>query len=250
VCSPLHGEFIRNYRREVLLARALAAAGQAVLRFHYRCSGNSDGDGRDLTFDSMRTDAIAGIDRLRADIPGSPLTVVGTRWGSLIAASAASLYPEASLVLWEPVTTASRFFADAFMSRRVREVRRGERPPADEELRDRLVAGESVDVVAHRLEPALYRSSVDRTLDGELGSAVRRVFAAQIGPTASVRPDLATLVKRWEEAGLQVEAIGLKGEETWWLVEERYDSPSELPVSLELIEITTSWITSAAEARP
>jgi pimeloyl-ACP methyl ester carboxylesterase len=250
VCSPLHGEFVANYRREVLLARALAAAGQAVLRFHYRCSGNSDGDGRDLTFDSMREDALAGIERLRADLPGSPVTVVGTRWGSLIAASAASLHPEASLVLWEPLATASRFFADAFMSRRVREVRRGvDRPSADQELQDRLVAGESVDVVAHRLEPALYRSSVDRTLEAELGSATRRVFAAQIGPTGSVRPDLAKLVKRWREAGLHVEAVGLKGEETWWLVEERYDNPSDKPVSLELIEITTSWITSTAKAR-
>lgn len=249
VCSPLHGEFVRNYRREVLLARALAAAGQAVLRFHYRYSGNSDGDGRDLTFDSMRRDALAGIERLRADIPGVPVTVVGTRWGSLIAASAASVYPEASLVLWEPLATSSRFFADAFMSRRVREVRRGvERPSSDQELQDRLVAGEGIDVVAHRLEPALYRSSVGRTLEGELGSAIRRVFAAQIGPTGSVRPDLAKLVKRWVETGLQVEAIGLKGEETWWLIEERYDSPSELPVSLELIETTTSWITSTAEA--
>jgi pimeloyl-ACP methyl ester carboxylesterase len=250
VCSPLHGEFIRNYRREVLLARDLAAAGQAVLRFHYRGSGNSDGDGRDLTFDSMREDALASIERLRAEVPEGPVTIVGTRWGSLIAASAASLHPEAALVLWEPLATASRFFADAFMSRRVREVRRGVgRPSTDQELQDRLAAGEGVDVVAHRLEPALYRSSVERTLEAELGAVPRRILAAQIGPTASVRPELAKLAQRWEGAGFQVDAIGLKGEETWWLVEERYDNPSERPVSLELIEITSSWITSTAEAR-
>jgi alpha/beta superfamily hydrolase len=247
VCSPLHGEFIRNYRREVLLARALAAAGQVVLRFHYRRSGNSDGDGRDLTFDSMREDALAGIERLQAEAPEAPVTLVGTRWGSLIAASAAAPHPGAALVLWEPLATASRFFADAFMSRRVREVRRGVGASTDQELQDRLAGGEGVDVVAHRLEPALYLSSLDRTLDGELGSAPRRIFAAQVGPTGSVRPDLAKLAQRWEAAGIHVDTIGLKGEETWWLVEERYDSPSERPVSLELIDITAAWIASITE---
>ena len=177
------------------------------------------------------------------------MTVVGTRWGSLIAASAASLHPEASLVLWEPLAAASRFFADAFMSRRVREVRRGDRPPADQELQDRLDAGESVDVVAHRLEPALHR----RASTGRSSASSVRPLAGssppRSAPPARRRPDLAKLVKRWEQAGLHVEAIGLKGEETWWLVEERYDNPTERPVSLELIEITTSWITSTAEAR-
>jgi pimeloyl-ACP methyl ester carboxylesterase len=103
-CSSalLAREFAHNYRREVLLARALAVAGQAVLRFHYRHTGNSDGDGVDLTFDSMREDALGAIDALRSQAPKGPLTILGTRWGSLIAAAAAAHHPDAAVVLWSP----------------------------------------------------------------------------------------------------------------------------------------------------
>jgi alpha/beta superfamily hydrolase len=248
VCSPLHGEFARNYRREVLLARALAGAGHAVLRFHYRYTGNSDGDGVHLTFDSMRADALTGIEWLSSEMPEVPIALVGTRWGSLVAASAASLHPDVTLAFWEPLVTASSFFKDAFLSRRVREVRRGvDHPSTDQELEERLLAGEGVDVVAHRLEPALFRSSLDRTLEGELGSTPRRVLAVQVGPTGAVRADLAQLTQRWEAIGLQVDAVGLKGEETWWLVEERYDQQGERPVALELVELTTDWISKTAE---
>ncbi len=47
VCSSIQAEFAKNYRREVLLARALARQGRAVGRFHYRGTGNSDGDSLD-----------------------------------------------------------------------------------------------------------------------------------------------------------------------------------------------------------
>ena len=244
VCSPLHGEFARNYRREVLLARALAEAGQAVLRFHYRNTGHSDGDGIALTFDSMREDALAGVERLTAEVPEVPLTLVGTRWGALIAASAAAQHPGAAVAMWEPLSTASRFFKDAFMSRRVREMRRGVTASTDQELEGRLAAGEGVDVVAHRLEPALFRSSVDRTLDGELGSEPRRMLVLQVGPTATVRPDVARLLPRWEASGLRVDARALQGEETWWLIEEEYVNEGGRSITRELVELTTAWIST------
>jgi alpha/beta superfamily hydrolase len=188
ICSPLHGEFARNYRREVLLSRALARQGFATLRFHYRSTGNSDGDGIDLTFGSMREDALGAVEHLRGQAPSGPLFVVGTRWGALIAASAAERHPEAALVLWEPLVEASRFFKDAFRSRLVREIRRGvEHPSTGRELEERLRSGQGVDVVAHRLEAELYRSSAGRSLEAELGTAPRRVVV-QVSPTGAVGP--------------------------------------------------------------
>jgi alpha/beta superfamily hydrolase len=250
VCSPLHGEFAHNYRREVLLGRALAAEGQAVCRFHYRHTGNSDGDGVDLTFDSMREDALAAIDHLRSEAPDGPLTILGTRWGSLIAAAAASEHPDAAVVLWEPLLEASRFFKDAFRSQLVREARRGvEQPTTSRELEERLRAGKGVDVIAHRLEPALYRSCIDRSLDAELGPASRRVLVVQVGPTGSVRPDVLRLIERWRSAGSVVEATGLKGDETWWLIEER-GADEKASATEALIGVTTAWVGAGSEVRP
>jgi alpha/beta superfamily hydrolase len=247
VCSPLHGEFAHNYRREVLLARALAVAGQAVLRFHYRHTGNSDGDGVDLTFDSMREDALGAIDALRSQAPKGPLTILGTRWGSLIAAAAAANHLDAAVVLWEPLLQASRFFKDAFRSQLVRDARRGvEQATTSRVLEDRLRAGEGVDVLAHRLEPALYRSCIDRSLETELGPAPRRILVVQVGPTGSVRPDMTRLAERWRASGSRVETTGLKGDETWWLIEERGADEKDSATDA-LIDVTTTWVAAGSE---
>lgn len=251
ICSPLHGEFVRNYRREVLLARILAQLGLAVLRFHYRFTGNSDGDDADLTFESMRDDALVAIERLRSEAPSVPLFLVGTRWSALIAASAAREHPDASVILWEPLLESARFFKDAFRRQLVRDLRLGlDAPTSGRELEQRLRSGEAVDVVAHRLGSAFYRSSVDRSLETELGAAPRRVLVVQVGPTGDVRPDLGRLVTRWTDAGVRVDAEARRGDQTSWLSEDRF-SEEEIAQALtgELIDLTAGWISERAEGR-
>jgi pimeloyl-ACP methyl ester carboxylesterase len=55
ICSSVYEELRNNYRREVLLARRLAAAGAPVVRFQYRGFGNSDdAPGAGPTFDTLR----------------------------------------------------------------------------------------------------------------------------------------------------------------------------------------------------
>jgi pimeloyl-ACP methyl ester carboxylesterase len=253
ICSPILGEFMRNYRREVLLARRLARRGFAALRFHYRFSGNSDGEDEGLTFESMHEDALECIERVRGEAPDGPLILAGTRWGALVAASAASAHPEAGLVLWEPLLDTSGFFKAAFRSRLVRNVREGvERPPTGKELEDRLRAGEAVEVPGHRVQPALYRSSAGRTLERELGTTARAILAVQVGPTGSVRPDLARAVERWRAEGLEVETAAIRGEESWWLVDERWRDEAQRPLTKDLISLTGNWIearTSDGRAR-
>jgi alpha/beta superfamily hydrolase len=243
ICSPLHGELVRNYRREVLLARGLAEHGFAALRFHYRYTGNSDGDDELLTFESQREDALACIEVVRGHAPGAPLILVGTRWGALIAASAASQVPQARLVLWEPWLDAKGFFKAAFRSQIVRARREGdENPPNGQQLERRLLEGEPVEVAAHLLMPALYRSSTARSVEEELGTEPRAVLAVQIGPTGAVRPELARLAERWLEHGLEVETTAVKGEESWWLVEERMYDEAKRPMTKDLLSLTIGWI--------
>ncbi len=89
VCSPLHAEMQRNYRREVLLSRRLASAGAAVERFHYRGTGNSAGEPGRLALDTMIEDGIAAVHHLQQRVGGVPLVVLGTRVGGLVAAAVA-----------------------------------------------------------------------------------------------------------------------------------------------------------------
>src|SRR4030095_10291544 len=109
ICPALHSDFERAYRMDVLLSRALSAHGYAVHRFHYRGHGNSEGVASEVTFETMREDALAAAQRLRRVAKVEPRAFVGTRWGALVAASAASEHDGAPLVLWEPTMQAARY---------------------------------------------------------------------------------------------------------------------------------------------
>ncbi|HET9333050.1 MAG TPA: alpha/beta hydrolase, partial [Gemmatimonadota bacterium] len=164
ICSPLHGEFMRNYRREVLLARRLAHLGFAVERFHYRHTGNSDGDDADLTYGSMTEDGLRCADHLRGEAGDSRLFLLGTRWGALVAASVAARHEGAGVVFWVPLLDGSAFFKEAFRSRLVLERKDAVQDPVGrKELESRLRSGEPVEGVAHSIKAGLFQTSEDRS---------------------------------------------------------------------------------------
>jgi exosortase A-associated hydrolase 1 len=76
-----------SHRQFVLLARSLAAAGYAVLRFDYRGMGDSTGDSRD--FLTVNDDIAAAIKALQQSIPSVKHVAL---WGLCDGASAALLY--------------------------------------------------------------------------------------------------------------------------------------------------------------
>lgn len=78
---------VGSHRQFVLLARALAAAGYAVLRFDYRGMGDSSGAQR--TFESVSDDIAAAMTQLHTSVPTVQRVVL---WGLCDAASAALLY--------------------------------------------------------------------------------------------------------------------------------------------------------------
>ena len=80
-----------SHRQFVLLARRLAAAGTAVLRFDVRGMGDSGGAQRG--FESVSDDIGAAIDALRARLPAVTRVAL---WGLCDGASAALLYCDAT----------------------------------------------------------------------------------------------------------------------------------------------------------
>ena len=76
-----------SHRQFVLLARALATTGYAVLRFDCRGMGDSGGDQRD--FEQVSLDIAAAVDLVMARVPGLRRVVL---WGLCDGASAALLY--------------------------------------------------------------------------------------------------------------------------------------------------------------
>ena len=78
---------VGSHRQFLLLSRALAAAGYAVLRFDYRGMGDSEGKPRN--FESVSADIAAAIDALLAREPTVKQVAL---WGLCDGASAALLY--------------------------------------------------------------------------------------------------------------------------------------------------------------
>lgn len=78
---------VGSHRQFVHLARALANAGYAALRFDFRGMGDSQGEAR--SFEHVQDDICAAIDALQARLPSVRHVAL---WGLCDAASAALLY--------------------------------------------------------------------------------------------------------------------------------------------------------------
>jgi len=239
MCSSLHAELLNSYRTEVLLARALAARGVAVQRFHYRGHGHSDGESEETTFDGMRRDAVDAVEQLRASARVATPALLGTRWGGLIAAAAAAELPGAPLALWEPIPNAEQFFKEAFRAKRLRDVRERTRSAPSEELYEVLRSGGIVDVVGYPIEGRLFVSSEGRDIARDPGDETRSVFIGQIGTASELRPSYRRAADRWNSLGWPVETVIFKEQEITWFLP---DAKSRQENRLALVEATADWL--------
>jgi hypothetical protein len=237
VCPPLAGEFEKNYRRETLLADALAARGVAAQRFHYRGAGHSEGDARDLTVGAMRDDAVAAAALLAARlVDPSRVAMVGTRLGALAAASAAD--DGAPVALWEPALDADRYFREIFRLPLMRSLRRGEPDrPSTTDVLDRLRASGSVDVLGHTIGRPLWESARGRTLLGELHGRSGPTLLVQLGRAGDLRPEYRDVVDRLAQGGSDAQARVIPESEPWWFGEHRRGRQA-------LTELTAGWLVS------
>lgn len=244
VCSPLYAEFIKNYRREVLIGRRLAALGIAVQRFHYRGQGNSEGDGADTTFDTMRNDALAAAHRVVEETGVHRLAFFGSRFGALVAAAAAARYDEAPLVLWDPILEPSQYLRDVFRAGRIRALKEGDGGSGQTGgMLERLVRDDSVQVLGYTITRALYESAVGRTLENELGTSPRRALVVRLGKDPRLDPALSELVTRWRAARFAVEDRMVGRREAWWFTS---GGTVRMEALADASELTVNWLARAS----
>jgi alpha/beta superfamily hydrolase len=247
LCPALHEDFMRTYRKDVLLARTLAPRGVAVLRFDYRGTGNSDGGADDATFDSMREDALASASWLRARAEVETVGFLGTRWGALVAAAAVR-DGDSPLALWEPALDGRSYFREAFRANRIhaaKEQRAHESEPSTEE---ELASHGVVDVLGYPLLRTFFEDASTRRLDVELGDRPRPVLLAQTGRGERLRPDYERFAAGLRDRGLAVETAAIDGDETWWFTGARWQAEERRPGTQRLVERTTDWLARALGA--
>jgi alpha/beta superfamily hydrolase len=208
VCPSIYADFTLSYRREVVLARSLAARGVIVQRFHYRGSGNSDGDAAGVMYDALVEDAHAAAQLLAEQAPGLPLALVGMGWGAIVAATVSRPLPGAPLAVWQPVADISRYYKEAVRARMIRHVVEPKgRPASAEQLLAELATEGSIDVLGYPVHRALYETAGPRTLPGELGYGARRMLLIQPDGRDALRTDYAQLAASCAAQGAEVETI-------------------------------------------
>lgn len=245
VCSPVLSEFLKNNRREVLLARQLAASGYAVQRFHYRGTGNSMGDPANLAIDSMRADAQSASARL-ADRTGiSNPTVMGTLLGAFAAAGIADAGTR--MVLWDPTLDGRRYFSDLLRTKVVIGMSQGietttEDLELDFEARGRL------DLAGFSLPRSLRDSAVGQKL--ELPPGDGPVLLLQLGRRAEVSRPVQHWTDKTEATGRPVTVHPLAMRETWWFHKDvdKLDTREGAGLDDELIGGTIAWLTQVGVA--
>jgi hypothetical protein len=247
ICPGLQAEFFRNYRREVLLARGLASSGFCVQRFHYRGTGQSDGESSETTLSSMVEDAVLSVEWMRNKEGCEHVAIVGVRLGGLVAAAAANAIGTAPIVLWDPFTESTAYFRDIFRAERIHELQGGvttgrSRETQLSELR-RLGA---LDVLGYSIDLRLYESVKDSRLEDELGTSLRPVLLVGLSPRGALKNEYVRLASHLQSVGFSVDThVVAMPEEPWWFVGGMtLDEEAEL--ANELTRVIAEWVRRAS----
>lgn len=231
VCGSLFTDTIFNYRREVEVARDLAADGFLVGRFHYRGTGQSEGDPLEVTQETMVEDALRLAGSL-AGLGGETPGVLGSRWGALVAAGVAARFDAAPLALWEPVIDGGAFLKEALQASGVAHLASQlEGPSPKESLASRGVAN----ILGFPMGRALYESGRSLALVDLLGTRTGPVL--YLGPAKGdslARTD-RDAVEALRGNGLSVTAEVIAGPRAWWFVDEVNPTP------LDAAATTAQW---------
>jgi len=241
ICPGLQAEFFRHYRREVLLARGLAASGICVQRFHYRGTGHSDGLSSELTFSRMVEDAVASGEWMRTTEGSEDLVFVGVRLGGLVAAAAA-VRLGTPLVLWEPFTRSAIYFRDILRAGRIHEIQKGVTTGRSSQTQlEELRRTGTLDILGYSIDRALFDSLQDQTLEDVLGDHARQVLLVGASPGGVPKNEHARVVAALQSRGFDVEThLVAMAEEAWWFVGGR-TLDEEADLAREMTGAISGW---------
>jgi len=199
VLPPFGHEYTHAHRSLVHLADDLAEAGFVALRIDYPGTGDSAGDADtpDL-FEAWVATAAEAI-RLLTDLGGGAKpTVVGLRFGVLLAALATARTGAANLVAWHPVSSGKRFLREhQALQRMADSAPPSERPSSPERLE---AAGF---LLARTTVEALERVDV-RDVDVRIDGSALILDRDDLGPDGR-------LAERLEARGTPVEVVAVPG---------------------------------------
>jgi hypothetical protein len=236
----VYAEFMKNYRREVRLARSLAAAGIAAIRLHYRGSGNSAGDPALVTMPALVADVTEALSDLDPTWPAP--AYVGARVGASVAALSAP--PAAPLVLWEPVLNGEKWLKEGMRAATISSVSRhidGRQSDSGDPLA-RLESEGVLDILgfAHysKLVDDIRRTKIEELLAERSGP----VLIVQIGGGDAPKAAITKLVDSLRARSLPID-FQMGGRDVSWWFED--GGTRDFETDDEIIAATVDWLRKA-----
>lgn len=238
---PPFGEEHNKSRRMVAeQARAFAAAGFDVLQPDLFGCGDSAGEFGEADWAGWRDDLSACLAWLD-DSSSGPLVLWGLRAGALLLsdwlvhASMASnaIAPPVCTVLWQPVSHGDTYL-NQFLRLRVAAGMMGGNKESTRQLRERLAAGEPLEVAGYTLSPGVAQGLAQARLVPPPSGAVLWLEVAN-AESAELPPASRKRVDEWCGAGLIVRSAVVSGEPFWSTQEIGY-APELITTTLCLLD--------------
>jgi len=275
---PLGEEMNKSRRMVAMQARALAAAGHAVLLPDLLGCGDSPGDFGDASWDGWvdeistaarwLRDAAAGwtADAGATPTPPStpstpatpatpavpaapPLVLWGLRAGALLAvAAAARLGTVRQLLLWQPPPSGRTLLQQFLRLQAAAQLlgRDGDAAGADA-LRTRLAAGDTVEVAGYRLAPALAQGLEQARLTPVTGVQRLHWMELSLREPAALSPAAGPVIAAWQQAGCEVLPQVVAGP-PFWQTTEIEDAPALIAATLAALD--RPWAHAGAHPAP
>jgi pimeloyl-ACP methyl ester carboxylesterase len=207
LCHSYGLEQINLYALEVPLARTIAAAGNAVLRFHAQGYGDSAIPHEEVSLASHLSSAIDAVDVIRTEAGISEVGLFGARFGGAVAATAADRLAQdgvgiSALALWEPMVRGRSYMqALARMSVLSELISSGRESGTARDPAEILRESGVLDVQGFPLRQETFEEVSAVDLLQELRVFQGRSLVVQVSKGERVRPDLQRLMEHLQGLG-------------------------------------------------
>lgn len=247
-------EMNRTRRMAALQARALAAAGVAVLQIDLLGCGDSSGDFADGRWELWKEDLGLAHAWLTSQT-GLPASLWCVRLGALLALdyARAATAPLGPFVFWQPVTNGKAYLTQILRLRLATELLGGEasidaganagaadnlpaKAGSTQAMREHLRQGETLEIGGYAITP-------------ELANAIDAVDAVQLAPSGNrvtwlevvadtdrpMPPASQRVIDGWLRDGVAVDAACVAGK-PFWTTQEITECPTLLTATLAVLD--------------
>ena len=240
---PLAEEMNKSRGMVAQQARALNAAGFAVLQIDLLGCGDSSGDFGDATWASWVDDIVQACQWLRTQptstgdtgatgVGPPPLWLWGLRAGCLLATEAARKLTEpCHFLFWAPASAGKPLLQQFLRLKVAGDMLTGNSKGVMQGMRYQLAAGETVEVAGYALNPALANGLEQASLNPPEAATRLEWLELSTRSDAALTPVATQALERWHQAGYTVRSHQVTGP-SFWQTAEIEDAPDLISATL------------------